>query len=617
MSGWLWNKPNPKPESFDDLVDNQIKEEGGTGLPKLGQMPEGGYPGMPGMPAGPGGPGSPREPKPEQPKKYSGYDPSGLERAAKAIRQLDSSKHAKEALELTAKQEETSQMEAQARKAEFEAKIAEQATQQARVIEEERRNTLKAQQKYNQQNEQYKDRLSRKRHDDQLSQEKANNDEILRRQEESVKTQEKMRRDTIKYQEDMRHENEMERVKAEISGKARIERDNHDLNKEKIKLQGAETRETRLKSLSTFGNMVGTGLETLIDNKDKAIGFATLVGFVAVGIYGAKHLMGTSARLIEARIGKPTLIRDTSRLTVQDIARHPLKAVKRPITSIIKMLGFGAKNDAMEGIVMNPILDARLRVLAASTHFTKANGGTYRNLLMYGPPGTGKTLFAKKLAETSGMDYAILTGGDIAPMGKEGVTAIHKTFDWSTTSRKGLLLFVDESDAFLRKRTEGNMSEEMRAALNAFLYRTGESSKNFMLVMASNRPDDLDWAVTSRTDEMVGFDLPGEDERLKMLQYYYSKYIGSLVEAKKVETEDFDIEAALEKIAGQTEGFSGREISKLAISLQASVYASPDMLFRERMLYERLQEMLQANQQKAVWSKDEGIDTIETVPTPS
>ena len=38
--------------------------------------------------------------------------------------------------------------------------------------------------------------------------------------------------------------------------------------------------------------------------------------------------------------------------------------------------------------------------------------------------------------------------------GKEGVTAIHKTFDWSTTSRKGLLLFVDESDAFLRKRTE-------------------------------------------------------------------------------------------------------------------------------------------------------------------
>lgn len=45
---------------------------------------------------------------------------------------------------------------------------------------------------------------------------------------------------------------------------------------------------------------------------------------------------------------------------------------------------------------------------------------------MYGPPGTGKTLFAKKLAKHSGLDYAIMTGGDVAPMGRDGVTAIHK-----------------------------------------------------------------------------------------------------------------------------------------------------------------------------------------------
>ena len=50
----------------------------------------------------------------------------------------------------------------------------------------------------------------------------------------------------------------------------------------------------------------------------------------------------------------------------------------------------------------------------------------YRNLLYYGPPGTGKTMFAKKLAMHSGMDYAIMTGGDVAPMGRDGVTAMHK-----------------------------------------------------------------------------------------------------------------------------------------------------------------------------------------------
>ena len=68
----------------------------------------------------------------------------------------------------------------------------------------------------------------------------------------------------------------------------------------------------------------------------------------------------------------------------------------------------------------------RLRDVAIATKNTKLNGGMYRNLLYYGPPGTGKTMFAKKLAMHSGMDYAIMTGGDVAPMGRDGVTAMHK-----------------------------------------------------------------------------------------------------------------------------------------------------------------------------------------------
>ena len=40
-----------------------------------------------------------------------------------------------------------------------------------------------------------------------------------------------------------------------------------------------------------------------------------------------------------------------------------------------------------------------------------------------------------------------------------------------------LLLFVDEADAFLRKRSEEKISEDLRSTLNAFLYRTGESSR--------------------------------------------------------------------------------------------------------------------------------------------
>lgn len=35
------------------------------------------------------------------------------------------------------------------------------------------------------------------------------------------------------------------------------------------------------------------------------------------------------------------------------------------------------------------------------------------------------------------MDYAVMTGGDIVPLGKDGVTAMHKVFEWANASRKG------------------------------------------------------------------------------------------------------------------------------------------------------------------------------------
>lgn len=78
-----------------------------------------------------------------------------------------------------------------------------------------------------------------------------------------------------------------------------------------------------------------------------------------------------------------------------------------------------------------------MRDVAITTKNVRQNNGLFRNILFYGPPGTGKTMFAKSLARHSGLDYAVMTGGDVAPMGKNGVSAIHKIFDWAETSRKG------------------------------------------------------------------------------------------------------------------------------------------------------------------------------------
>jgi len=182
---------------------------------------------------------------------------------------------------------------------------------------------------------------------------------------------------------------------------------------------------------------------------------------------------------VEARLGKPSLVRDTSRFSAFQFARHPVETVRKMTQK---------PQEALAGVVLEPALESKLRDVALATKNTKLNKGLFRNLLFHGPPGTGKTLFAKKLAMHSGMDYAVLTGGDVAPMGRDGVTAMHKVFDWAETSRKGLILFVDEADAFLRKRSSERISEDMRSTLNAFLYRTGDQSGKFMMILASNTP---------------------------------------------------------------------------------------------------------------------------------
>ena len=61
-----------------------------------------------------------------------------------------------------------------------------------------------------------------------------------------------------------------------------------------------------------------------------------------------------------------------------------------------------------------------------------------------------------------------------------------------------MLLFIDEADAFLSSRARKDMTEDMRNALTALLYQTGEQSHRFVMVLATNRPNDLDTASSNK-----------------------------------------------------------------------------------------------------------------------
>lgn len=275
----------------------------------------------------------------------------------------------------------------------------------------------------------------------------------------------------------------------------------------------------------------------------------------------------------------------------------------------------------LKGVILDQKLEEQLREISYAVLNRKKHYAPAKNMLFYGPPGTGKTLFAKKLAMESGMEYAVMVGSDIAPLGPDAVTELNTLFDWAEKQSQGMVLFIDEADAFLRSRQGADISEYMRHSINSFLYRTGTPSEKVVLVLATNNPDQLDDAIHDRIDEIVGFKLPTLNERRIMLFHYLVKYCQppsslkekaafvwkypkSLIFGKKLISNEGVTKEIIDDIAEKTEGFSGREITKMVIAWHDAAFTLPDACLTPNLMYKILDRFNLQHKLKSNWTEN-------------
>jgi SpoVK/Ycf46/Vps4 family AAA+-type ATPase len=139
--------------------------------------------------------------------------------------------------------------------------------------------------------------------------------------------------------------------------------------------------------------------------------------------------------------------------------------------------------------------------------------------LLYGPPGTGKTHLARAIAKDMGMNMISVAPATIQSKYVGESEKIIQALFSLCTKLTPCILFIDEADSLFFKRSSNNKSWE-RSLTNQILQEmdglTTKKDTPFVLV-ATNRPEDLDEAFLRRLPQQIEFKLPSKSARKKIL----------------------------------------------------------------------------------------------------
>ena len=197
---------------------------------------------------------------------------------------------------------------------------------------------------------------------------------------------------------------------------------------------------------------------------------------------------------------------------------------------------------------------------AYAKHNLSAGGYT----LLWGPPGTGKTTFARAVASQIGVpffkvDSSELVNKYLGETAKEIKKVFSSVRQYAADNNTPVVLFIDEIDAFARKRESGETAAG--AAVPTLLQELqgfDTNSKNIIVIAATNVKDTLDGGVISRF-KCIEVPLPDFAARRALIEL-------KLRNAYRVEEVDI-AQIDMDEAARRTEGLSGRDITKAVESL--------------------------------------------------
>ena len=251
-----------------------------------------------------------------------------------------------------------------------------------------------------------------------------------------------------------------------------------------------------------------------------------------IGSDGGAKVVLRGAGVDELRDGDKVVLDHTGNVIVRAMRREREKYDFAQDTGVTwESIGgqVEAKREMIEAVEL-PIKQA-----AIFRHYGKR---PTKGILLYGPPGCGKTMLGKAAASaiasashgSAAAAFMYVKGPELLDMYVGQTEASIRTLFQRARMHKAetgvpAVIFIDEADAILGRRGDRQAHME-KTIVPAFLTEMdGMEDSGALVILATNRPDTLDSAVTrdGRIDRKVRVSRPGRNDARDIFELYLKR----------------------------------------------------------------------------------------------